>query len=593
MSFESSKLNVLTEEQYNTMLFNVIGAAESFFASPINIGDGVMTIGYGYNMNVHSNNLQTFLRAGITLTQEQQNVLQTIDGMVSSGRSNADITNYISGNLNLTITTQDGKNLFSTIVRDEYELSTIRDNLTFSRERVALVNIAYNTPARLRDDRAPLLVAAIQNGDRVATWFYLRYPEDTLATVSNQFKVGILNRHHEASNLFGYLDADFDESSLYGQNYLKYMTRFLTQNSQHAIDYVNSILSSVDNPNSFAYEQDTSLELDYAKQRLASLFGEGVTIDGDVVIGSGIEDFEFGNTNFNDTLQGTSKSDLIFGERGDDILIGNGGGDYMEGGEGFDTYYTNDKDTIYDSDGKGEVYLNDTLLVGGLFDESSGFYVSEDKSIEYQLANNTLKVKSLVDSSELTIEGYIQKEQSLGINLAKSLGKEVAIVIDTTGSMRSSIDTAKQQAAIIAGNIFKSNSLDSSGVFSKVSIVTFSDDNIKTIGTYYNQTSFQAGINKVNIEGGSYEYHCRALMEGMSNFTKDNGLDKQMFLITDEPGDDNERMGEVIAIGNSSFGISFWVVDVLELSKHWKQFELEVIGAEYAAITFEIILNIK
>lgn len=39
--------------------------------------------------------------------------------------------------------------------------------------------------------------------------------------------------------------------------------------------------------------------------------------------------------------------------------------------------------------------------------------------------------------------------------------------------------------------------------------------------------------------------------------------------------------------------ISFWITDVLELSKHWKQFKLEVIGAEYAAITFEIILNLK
>ena len=39
--------------------------------------------------------------------------------------------------------------------------------------------------------------------------------------------------------------------------------------------------------------------------------------------------------------------------------------------------------------------------------------------------------------------------------------------------------------------------------------------------------------------------------------------------------------------------ISFWVTDILELSKHWKQFKLEVIGAEYAAITFEIILNFK
>ncbi|MDY0238933.1 MAG: hypothetical protein RBS42_08790, partial [Campylobacterales bacterium] len=58
------------------------------------------------------------------------------------------------------------------------------------------------------------------------------------------------------------------------------------------------------------------------------------------------------------TIIGGSKNDYLYGGDNDDILIGNGGGDYMEGGEGFDTYYTNDKDTIYDSDGKGEVYLN-------------------------------------------------------------------------------------------------------------------------------------------------------------------------------------------------------------------------------------------
>ena len=49
----------------------------------------------------------------------------------------------------------------------------------------------------------------------------------------------------------------------------------------------------------------------------------------------------------------------------------------------------------------------------------------------------------------------------------------------------------------------------------------------------------------------------------------------------------------LITMNAFSKSINFWVTDVLELSKHWKQFELEVIGAEYAAITFEIILNIK
>ena len=269
------------------------------------------------------------------------------------------------------------------------------------------------------------------------------------------------------------------------------------------------------------------------------------------------------------TYIGGKGSDTIIGTEFDDILYSNdkslkddNSSDILKGGKGYDTYYANDKDIITDSDGKGEVYFNNTQLIGGILDKDKSsnsikVYLSEDKNIEYHLDENS-KVLKVIDknnnNAELTINNFNKEEKSLNINLADNLGKEVAIVIDTTGSMWDDIETTKSKALTIAKNIFRENSskdLAQSNTFSKISIVTFSDNNIKTIGTYYNYNSFQSGINSVNIENGGTEYHCAAMIEGMSNFTKDNGLDKQIFLMTDEGGDDNHRMDEVIAMANN------------------------------------------
>ena len=56
---------------------------------------------------------------------------------------------------------------------------------------------------------------------------------------------------------------------------------------------------------------------------------------------------------------------LIDANGGDDTLVGGNKKDILKGGEGFDTYYAGDKDTITDSDGKGEVYFDKTKLTGG------------------------------------------------------------------------------------------------------------------------------------------------------------------------------------------------------------------------------------
>ncbi|PSM51237.1 von Willebrand factor type A (vWA) domain-containing protein (lipase domain) [Campylobacter blaseri] len=240
---------------------------------------------------------------------------------------------------------------------------------------------------------------------------------------------------------------------------------------------------------------------------------------------------------------------------GNDTIYGSAGEDKMFGGKGFDTYYAGDKDIIEDSDGKGEVHFNNINLTGAkekVKDKKDTY--EDDKFIyKYNESSLTLKVLTKDEKQSLTIKNYKKDEKSLGINLIDKLGKEVAIVIDTTGSMGDDIQTAKNNAKLIANNIFKSNT--DKNVYSKISIVTFSDNNIRTIGTYDNYASFQSGINSVNIEYGGREYHCAAMIEGMRNFTPNNGLSKEIYLMTDEGGDDNHRMNEVIAMANN-FGVS-------------------------------------
>ncbi|MSN96592.1 VWA domain-containing protein [Campylobacter sp. FMV-PI01] len=255
---------------------------------------------------------------------------------------------------------------------------------------------------------------------------------------------------------------------------------------------------------------------------------------------------------------------LIDSNGGDNLFVGGNKKDIMKSTkDGYDTYHAGDKDIIEDSDGKGEIYFNNTQLIGGILDKDKSsnsikVYLSEDKNIEYHLDENS-KILKVIDknnnNAELTINNFNKEEKSLNINLADNLGKEVAIIIDTTGSMQDDIDAAKNSAKEIARNIFKTNikninqgsNLNSKNTYSKISIVTFSDNNIKTIGTYTNYSSFQKGINSVYEQGGGTEYHCAAMLEGMSNFTPNNGLNKEIYLMSDESGDDNERMNEVIA----------------------------------------------
>ena len=567
--------SVGTRDAYLRELREFISAGEGFSPNVYLDTQGIPTIGYGYNLRANRNNyVSDFESAGIVLTQEQQILLSTI-----LNTNTPNLEQYNSSPISLNITEEQATSLYDIII-SRYENDVLRqlDSATQIRladtyELIALVSMVYNGGAGMI---GPGIRTALNSGDRVAAWYEIRYASN------RERNNGVQNRRVSESDLFGL----YDNQNNININEAKQTIRYL----ENRRDTITSYLSQIRTTNNSRFaDNDLNEKLTPAINLLVNEFANGkinandiINNNGKILVGQGIgamsENYADYSRNLNDTIIGTNANDLIFGGRGfDTINAGNGddviyssstaidddnSSDILKGGKGYDTYHAGDKDIIEDSDGKGEVYFNNTQLIGGILDKDKSsnsikVYLSEDKNIEYHLDENS-KVLKVIDknnnNAELTINNFNKEEKSLNINLADNLGKEVAIVIDTTGSMWDDIETTKSKALTIAKNIFRENSskdLAQSNTFSKISIVTFSDNNIKTIGTYYNYNSFQSGINSVNIENGGTEYHCAAMIEGMSNFTKDNGLDKQIFLMTDESGDDNNRMDEVIAMANN------------------------------------------
>lgn len=135
------------------------------------------------------------------------------------------------------------------------------------------------------------------------------------------------------------------------------------------------------------------------------------------------------------SLIGKDKDDVLFGGNGDDyfnsyigndILIGNGGNDdYNINGDttiedlwGIERYQINGyhKVTIRDNDGKGSILLRgrikDRVLVGGVFDKKTGYYLSKDGLDRYKLEGS-----DLIINNDITIKNFNQYNNDLGIEL--------------------------------------------------------------------------------------------------------------------------------------------------------------------------------
>lgn len=250
---------------------------------------------------------------------------------------------------------------------------------------------------------------------------------------------------------------------------------------------------------------------------------------------------------------GGDGADSITGTDKDDILKGGSGADTLNGKEGYDIYYADNGDTIYDSDGKGRVYLNNTQLRGGKFNEnlSSGnieIYESNDGNITYEYDTNSKTLKA----NGLTINDFDNEE--LEINLTKELVNEFAILSDTTGSMGGAINSVKAQAIDIVNSAFERDPNARIGVFG------YNDPSVQTFTNLTNdQGAVISAINSLYADNGgdTPEMTYRGIYNAANSNWSEYSV-KRIFIFGDAPAKDTDFKETALAAlkpNNSQSGI--------------------------------------
>ena len=211
----------------------------------------------------------------------------------------------------------------------------------------------------------------------------------------------------------------------------------------------------------------------------------------------------------------------------------------------------NDKSTIDTAkyaDAKSKaIAFNGVVLKGGIFDSTQkdstqNLYLSPDRKISYAINDNTLEVKAICQKQGFTLTNFANGD--FGINLSHNPTKEVAIALNVNKSMSRYTDALIDIAPFLAKHILG----DTQNEFAKISLVTFSYIRVQDLGSFYDAPSFTNALygakgidskdNLVNI----------ALVESMRNFTKDNGLKKEIYLITNGASDDPHKEEQMLAM---------------------------------------------
>lgn len=212
------------------------------------------------------------------------------------------------------------------------------------------------------------------------------------------------------------------------------------------------------------------------------------------------------------------------------------------------TINANDNSTIDSSkytDAKSRsIAFGGNVLYGGIFDNSQNLYMNADRKISYNLIeSNTLEIKAICEKKGFVITNF--RNGDFGVNLSKNPTKEVAIALNVNTSMRGYIEAFKEIAPFVAKHILG----DSEKQFAKISLVTFSHLKVLDLGTFYNADDFTRALDKaVGIKSEETNLINTAIIKSMKNFTKDNGLKKVVYVITDADSNDKKMAEDMLAL---------------------------------------------
>ena len=296
------------------------------------------------------------------------------------------------------------------------------------------------------------------------------------------------------------------------------------------VRYVNTIWAQLGIPKEISYIAQARNNL----HRVGYQYTNGAAIDA----------AHTGDTNFNSSRLGVSKDLLIGGSsanmlesgQGDDFLVGAGGNDILNGGQGIDTAVYFDKALDYDirknADGSWSV-----KHARGLANEGADALANIEKiqldGVQYELKDHGLKFQT-----------------------------DFALVIDTTGSMASSIDSVKAQASSLINAAFADGKADA-----RIGVVGFKDttngEPSSVILPFTDQDSFEArksaaiaAINGITVGGGGDIPETaldglRVALDGhMGQWRAGAGI-LRVALFTDAPAKDGALAASVTSLAHS------------------------------------------
>ena len=253
-----------------------------------------------------------------------------------------------------------------------------------NKERLALLSLAFNSKTFGKDQTntpwidaglptllGPKLTNALIYDNRAEAWYEIRYGSNAAGIHGD--------RRYKEANLFGLYNTDpANVTEAEAKEIMRMFTRYEVENlsGTRLKTYENTYRPP-------ASIKDISDSIKPASDLLIAQFAMGNTIDGSVIVGKGLDSYNYIEKGYwndnnleagydavhndlifgekgNDELYGFAGNDVIYGGEGNDILIGGIGNDTLIGGENNDTYIINaadGNDTIEDKEGDNTVII--------------------------------------------------------------------------------------------------------------------------------------------------------------------------------------------------------------------------------------------
>ncbi len=207
--------------------------------------------------------------------------------------------------------------------------------------------------------------------------------------------------------------------------------------------------------------------------------------------------------------------------------------------------FAKDQDIIEAAGKTGPVVFDGEVLRGGC-QIGENQYISDNGKLRYSLKDEVLTVTGTCTRHQLTITGFKVAEQGLGIRLCTEFGREVAIVVNTEQSMWDYVVAFKGIAANVAKYLLKSDS--NSCFYGKVTLVSTRYLWTQSHGTFYQPEPFAKAAGELDVIDTDTRMIFYALISAMKHFTKDNGLKKEIILITDGLPSDKGKADTMLAL---------------------------------------------